>query len=177
MVVPIKNPIEKWFFGHFALVIPALYGLRLAVQYAIEPDAVPYTWQHDAVRTASEVALLLAFLMGRQFLAPISPTLASLAANKVLRLRERTEDPSPCSKALLDGRLERRLNHRARIIFGTTAAVITALYYWQKGSFTRSVSSGGQLAFLDYALYLVPIAYVYFLGILAWKMLVSSAFF
>ncbi len=123
------------------------------------------------------MALLLAFFMGNRFLAAIDPTLVALTANRLLRPRKQPENASSGSDPLLHRRLERWLNDRARIAVGTLAAVISALYYWQKGNFVRPASSAGLLAYLDVALYLVPVAYVYFLGVLAWRMGVIAVFF
>jgi hypothetical protein len=175
--IPVRSSIERFFLRWFFAIIPAVYILRLGVQYA-ESGALPYALL-DRVKIASELALLIVLALANTFLATIGPTIMSLFANGAVVSRTREPGDLQAIQAACERTIDRLLNHRARIPVAATVALATLVYYLTRmGGLSIFVSGGSLLNMLDVGLYFVPtVCYAYFVGVIFWKLFVTSLFF
>ncbi len=176
-LTPVRSSVERFFFAWFFVLIPALYTLRLGVQYA-DSRAFPYAL-HDRVKIVSELALLVILILANILLASLSPTIASLFSNGVVSRHAAGEGELAETQATCERSIDRLLNHGARIVIASLVAFATFCYYVVRmGGLSALVPTGSALRVLDVLLYFVPtVCYAYFVGVIAWKLCVISWFF
>ena len=174
-LVPVRHAVERAFLAWFFVLMPALYVLRLGVQYAQTGD-LPYALL-DRVKIASELAVLIVLALANECLAAIGPTIASLFSNGVV---SGSADAEPAEiQATCERTLDRLLNHPARILPAAGIALGTLYYYVERlDGVTIPAASQPFLNVLDVLLYFVPtVCYAYFVGIVVWKLFATSLFF
>jgi hypothetical protein len=176
-LVPVRNSVERFFFAWFFVLIPGVYTLRLTLQYA-ESRTLPYAFL-DLVKIAAELAFLILLTLANTFLATVRPTIASLFSNGVVSRQTGGDSELLETQATCEQTIDRLLNHDARILVAGIVAFITLYYYVTRmGGLSVLVPTGALLNFLDVMLYFVPtVCYTYFIGIVVWKLLVTSLFF
>ena len=139
---------------------------------------MPYTLS-DHVKIASELALLIALTLANTLLATIRPTIVSLLLNGVVSGHTAGSGDRSKTQSTCEGRIDRLLNHEGRILSGAIVASATLYYYVARTQgLTILTEAGSFLRILDVVLYFVPTTcYAYFVGIIVWKMFVTSFFF
>jgi hypothetical protein len=176
-LTPVRSSLERFFFAWFFVLIPAVYALRLAVEYA-DSRALPYALQ-DRVKIASELALLVIFTLANTLLATVRPVISSLFSNGVVSKHKAGESELAETQATCEQSIDRLLNHGARMVGASIVAFATFCYYVARmGGLVALVPTGSVLTVLDVLLYFLPtLCYAYFVGIVAWKLCVTSWFF
>jgi hypothetical protein len=176
-LLPVRNSAERFFFAWFFVLIPAVYIFRLTLEY-VESGTLPYALR-DLPKIAGESALLIFFTLANTFLATISPTISSLFSNGVVLRQTKGDGELLETQATCKQTLERLLNHNARILVAAIVALVTLYYYVTRmGGLSVFASTGSLLSFLDVMLYFLPtVFYTYFVGIVVWKLFVTSLFF
>ena len=176
-LIPVRNSVERFFFAWFFVLIPALYTLRLMVEYA-EFSELPYALL-DRVKIAAELALLIVLTFANTLFATIGPTIVSLFSNGVISGHAEGDDALSEARVTCERTLDRLLNHHARVLVATLVAIATLYYYIARmGGLAMLVPTGSLLNLLDVVLYFVPtVCYAYFVGIVVWKLSVTSLFF
>lgn len=176
-LVAVRNRIERLFFRYFYLIIPVTYALRVALEYA-DSQTLPLALR-DSVKSLSELAVLTVFALANALFSELRPTIASLLANGVIARQALRESDSRDSSTSYEQALDTLLNHRARILIGTMAALATLGYYVIRiGGASAFLNTTGGFGFFDLVLYVVPSScYAYFLGVVAWKVIATSLFF
>lgn len=176
-LVPVRSSVERFFLAWFFVLIPAMYTFRLAVEYA-ESRTLPLAL-HDGVKIASEFALLIVFTLANTLLATLNPTIVSLFLNGVVSTLGAGDDGLSETLASCERSIDSRLNHDARIVVGSFVAFATFCYYVARmRGLATLVPTGSLLRLLDVVLYFGPtVCYAYFVGIIAWKLSVTSLFF
>jgi len=174
---PVRNRVERLFLTWFFVIIPVIYVLRLAVQYAAYGE-LPYALG-DTVKIASEVALLILFTFANSFLVTVAQALKALFSNGVVA--HSTEDDREISilQAASERALDRQLNHGARVVFAGALALVSFYYYETRlGGWSALAPGLSVLRAFDLLLYSLPtVGYTYFVGIVFWKLFASSLFF
>jgi hypothetical protein len=175
-LTPVRNSVERFFLAWFFVLIPALYVLRLAVEYVAYGD--PYALR-DTVKIAAEIALLIMLTFANIFLATIGPTLAALTSNGVVSHSTPEGGEVAAMQTVCEQAIDRRLNHDARIVVAAGVALVTLYYYvTHMGGSSALVPTSSFLRGLDVMLYFLPtVCYTYFVGVVGWKLLVTSLFF
>jgi hypothetical protein len=154
-------------------------GVRVAANSGVCRVRNPTLCVFDLAKIASELALMILLTLANTFLATISPTIASLFSNGVV-LRQTGKDGELLETLVTcEQTLDRLLNHDARILVAAITAFVTLYYYVTRmGGMSGLVPTGSLLNALDIMLYFVPtIFYTYFVGIVVWKLVVTSLFF
>jgi hypothetical protein len=176
-LVPVRNPVERFFFTWFFVLIPGVYIVRLPLEYA-GYGTLPYAL-HDLAKIAVELSLLIFLTLANTFLATVRPTIASLFSNGVVSRQTGGDGELLETQATCEQTIDRLLNHGARILVAGIVASATLYYYVaRRGDQGVFVSTTSLLNFLDDMLYFVPtVCSTYFVGIVVWKLFVISVFF
>ena len=176
-LVPVRNRIERSFLRYFYLIIPVTYAFRVTLEYA-DSQTLPLALT-DSVKIVSELGLLIVFALANALFSLLGPTIASLLANGVIARQALSESDSRERPGSDEQALDSLLNHKARILIGTIAALATLGYYVTRiGGPSAFFNTTGSFGFFDLVLYVVPSScYAYFVGIVAWKIIATSLFF
>lgn len=173
-LIPVRNSVERFFFAWFFVLIPTVYTLRLTLEYA-ESGTLPYALL-DLAKIASELALIIVLTLANTFLATVSPTIASLFSNGVVSRHTGGDGELLETQATCKQTIDRLLNHDVRIVVAAIVAFATLYYYVTR--MEGLIPTGSILNVLDVVLYFVPtVFYTYFVGIVVWKLFVTSLFF
>lgn len=169
-LVIVRNPTEVFFFKNYYFIIPVVYSIYALLEFInlrVFPEALL-----DYVKIPTELALILALFFSNLFFREIPNRLNWLLSNKsIIRSKE------DASKISFLKRFDRLLNHKRRIWLGLLTLIFALVYYvWKIGGISRLISEAAfSLEYIDLLLYIFPtVFYAYFVGIVVWKLLVTS---
>lgn len=172
-LVVIRSKLEKIFFQNFYYIIPVVYLFRGFLQF-IDTWSFPSAFQ-DFVKIPAEIALILALIFANSLFAAIPKRFHQLFTSNVLLSSKSINT----QKESFIKNYDYWLNHKSRKIIGFSTAILIFLYYILRigGPQILLFRAGFSLEFIDYLLYIFPsVFYSYFVGIIVWKLFVSSYF-
>jgi hypothetical protein len=175
-LVVVRNPIESVFFRTYLFIIPGIYLFRAIIQliYLQTPYALS-----DHIKIITELALIIALVFANLLFSAIPGFVSQLFGGKNLLPIASENDQGNTPYKSFVSRFDFWLNHQLRILFGAFAAITVLVYYIFRigglGTFLANVSFSA--AFLDLFLYIFPsVGYGYFVGIVVWKLVITSHF-
>jgi hypothetical protein len=174
-LVVVRSSIERFFFRMFIVIIPAIYILYAALEY-IDLRVFPHALL-DFVKIPTEIALMIALVFSNLLFAAIPDTISQLFSSKAISQKTSDADHKSMSVNSFVRSFDFWLNHDLRRLTGLLSALFAFTYYtFRIGGLSEMLPQAGfTLSYVDRLLYILPtVAYAYFVGIVVWKLLVTS---
>lgn len=173
LLLKIYDKIENFFFGWCAIIVVFVYFLRSGISYLVV-GVVPNYFIYP-VRISTEIALIVAIIISNSLFSKVNFLLQTLFVEKAIIPKKGT--PSVLEKSFLTN-LNTWLNHPLRILVGLVSALVVFVYY-----IVRYSEEGRPLfesniiwAIINDILFLAPVLYAYFVGVVVWRIFIISSF-
>ncbi|MBE7382765.1 MAG: hypothetical protein F6J95_015290 [Leptolyngbya sp. SIO1E4] len=169
----VRDPLERFFFKTYILIIPTIHILRIYFEY--NQFSKPPEDLLDEIKILVEVFILIFITLFNYFCEETPTQLLQLFTGDKQIISCRNTFLDKPSKTRFFKRFDAQLNSNRRIALGILAAFATLTYYVLRVGGVSRIFEANSFSFYYYFFsYMIPaVVYSYFIGIALWKVAVS----